>query len=120
MSSPAWRCRPAKQLGGKHYAAFAAGDGISIRHHKGAIKDAPPGPGGFKWVDEANKHDEPDSAVPRTWLSDLFVQHPWIKDLVADPTDVSSSPWSLAESLTRGDPDAGTPNTRPFRKETIS
>jgi hypothetical protein len=112
---PAGAAKPARTVQGATFAAFAAGDGISIRSHSGAIKDADPHPSGFKWVD--NKDDKPDAPAPGTWRSDLFAQHPWIADLVVDPTNVGSEPWSLAESLTSGDPDAGTPHTGPFRKE---
>jgi hypothetical protein len=37
----------------------------------------------------------------------------WIRDVVADVTEYSSSPWTVAQALTRGD--AATPNTGPFR-----
>jgi hypothetical protein len=108
--------KPARSWMGVNYAALPVGDGISIYAHTGTI--ATPQTMSCLNPQARNVTNQAGSAAPGSWLSDLLAEYPWIEDICSNPTSLTggpggSAPWSIAQSLTRGD--AAMPNTGPLR-----
>jgi hypothetical protein len=100
------------------YAAFPADDGLSIRAHTGPVEIGTGMTHAQVQPQAVNVSNQPASAAPAVWLTDLVSEYSWITDICPDPTSLTggpggTAPWSIAQTLTRGD--AANPDTGPFR-----
>lgn len=113
----AGQTKPAKSYNGVTYAGNDPNDpdlGLKIRAHDGPITEET-----ATCIDWAQNVDsQPNAVAPSSWLTELSNQYPWISDYVPNPTSLTggmngAAPWSVAQSLTRGD--ATNPSVGPNR-----